>query len=454
MNRQIPILAGLCCVIAVATVLVSGQTGITAKSNLVGNTSFNGISKEEIEMLLTDVGKTNPKVLEHLAADPEMRKLQIESLKQLLALASQAQRDGIASNPTNRQELDNIRAEVLAVNYDREVNKGKSDLPAFGYITEGQVAGYWAEDGRAGTGGKPTHEAEFGDFLSAKIEILRASDPTMKDREASKDEIAQARAVFAKTRIYKSEFDQNVRAGKLPKLFIAKANLQVKLQQAQFLARLYSQKIVDQAKVTHDEISKYIAEHPEFDTASKKAKAEQILKRARAGEDFAALANEFSEDPGNKGANGEPLGGIYTDVPVGRMVPPFEQAALALEPGQVAPNVVESDFGYHIIKLEKKGAVKDPAGHPTQIYDVRHILIATTYKDPSDENGPDMPVKDYVRNMLETDREKQLIDKIVAESNIQVPEDFTVPGAVAPQPPKTVKKAPVTKKRPVKTRRR
>ncbi|HOK94870.1 MAG TPA: peptidylprolyl isomerase [Anaerohalosphaeraceae bacterium] len=88
--------------------------------------------------------------------------------------------------------------------------------------------------------------------------------------------------------------------------------------------------------------------------AKAKEKIEGILKRAKAGEDFAALAKEFSEDPGSKDTGGE-----YT-FPRGQMVKPFEDAAFALEPNQIS-DIVETQFGYHIIKLsEKIAAGKTP----------------------------------------------------------------------------------------------
>lgn len=404
-----------------------------------GSTSFNSISKEEVELLLADVAKVNPMVLKRFAEDPEMKKQQLENLKQLLAFASQAQREGLTNEPNNRQELKNIRSEVIAVNYDREINKDKGPMPPFGFITEDRVNAFWGQGEAAPQSfwanlknkvglGPQNNELEFQKFLETKVALLKESNPQMKDREISEEEKTQAKDIFAKIEIYEKEYEDKVDAGEIDKAFQDKVNLQVKLQQAQFLARIYSDKLAEKVKVTDEEIAKYIAEHPDLDTSQKKAKAEEILNRAKAGEDFAALANEFSEDPGNMDPKTqEKKGGLYADTPKGRMVPAFEQAALALEPGQVAPSLVETDYGYHIVKLEKKGEGKDPSGQPTETYDVRHILISTGYKDPKNPMGREEPVKNYVRRTLEEEKEKKLIDELVAANHVQIPEDFTVP---------------------------
>ncbi len=448
--------------ILVVVILAIGAGLVVWKNKIGGasNTSFNSISRAEIEMLLADVAKTNPAILKKLAEDPEMKKTQLENIKQLLAFASQAQKDGLAADPTNKQELDNIRHEIIAVNYDKEINKDKGPMPAFGFITEDQIKAYWGEDDQPKTGpgffgsikeklglvGTPdgrTHQAEFDDFLNAKIAVLKNSSPEMKDREVTAEEKTQARDIFAKIRIYRAEFDQKSSDGTLSADFIARANLQVKLQQAQFLARLYSDKATEQTKVTDEDIAAYIVAHPELDPAIKKAKAQEILNRAKTGEDFAALADEFSQDPGNKGPDGKGQGGLYKDVPKGRMVAPFEQAALALQQGQVAPELVETDFGYHIIKLERKlgpGGAKDakpvapaaPGAPPAsnETYDVRHILFSTGVKDPDKPDSPtnrEMPVKDFVRGKLEGEKEKKVIDDIVKANGVSVPDDFTVP---------------------------
>jgi len=80
--------------------------------------------------------------------------------------------------------------------------------------------------------------------------------------------------------------------------------------------------------------------------AKARAEADSILARIRSGEDFATLARQFSEDPGS-GAKGGDLG--YN--PRGRMVPEFDEVMFALEPGALS-DVVETKFGYHIIKAE------------------------------------------------------------------------------------------------------
>jgi hypothetical protein len=81
---------------------------------------------------------------------------------------------------------------------------------------------------------------------------------------------------------------------------------------------------------------------------SVRALADELQQRAASGEDFAALAREYSQDPGNAQSGGD-LGWFGRD----RMVKPFEEAAFALQPGEVS-DAVETPFGLHIIKMEER----------------------------------------------------------------------------------------------------
>ncbi|MBK6738955.1 MAG: peptidyl-prolyl cis-trans isomerase [Haliea sp.] len=79
------------------------------------------------------------------------------------------------------------------------------------------------------------------------------------------------------------------------------------------------------------------------------SRATGILARLEAGEDFGALASEYSDDPGSKQSGGE-LGFFAR----GRMVKPFEDAAFAMtKPGEIS-TPVKSDFGYHLIRYNER----------------------------------------------------------------------------------------------------
>jgi parvulin-like peptidyl-prolyl isomerase len=75
-------------------------------------------------------------------------------------------------------------------------------------------------------------------------------------------------------------------------------------------------------------------------------KMDGILARAKKGEDFAALAKEFTEDPGSK-----ETGGLYEDFSRGRMVKPFEDAAFSVPVGQIS-GIIETEYGFHVLKVE------------------------------------------------------------------------------------------------------
>src|SRR5262249_37242869 len=132
-------------------------------------------------------------------------------------------------------------------------------------------------------------------------------------------------------------------------------------------------------QVPEAEVEKYYTEHAkEFETPQQvhaahvlvsvpntggseaedktRAKVADVIRRAKAGEDFAKLAVEFSEDPGTKTKGGD-LGGISK----GDMVPTFEAAAFAMSKGQISAEPVRTPLGFHAIKaLDTRAAAKKP----------------------------------------------------------------------------------------------
>ncbi len=116
----------------------------------------------------------------------------------------------------------------------------------------------------------------------------------------------------------------------------------------------------------------------EEDKKAAKAKAENILKELKAGKDFAEAAKANSEDPGSKDNGGE-LGFFKK----GQMVPEFEKAAFEGKVGEVYPTLVETQFGYHIIKVTEKKS------DGTEVK-ASHILIKNI---PGEKTRADLKVK-------------------------------------------------------------
>jgi parvulin-like peptidyl-prolyl isomerase len=96
------------------------------------------------------------------------------------------------------------------------------------------------------------------------------------------------------------------------------------------------------------------APHTDAEALALIAKAQAELK---AGKSFAAVADEYTDDPSGKGKGGD-LGLIDATT---SFDPNFLKAALALKPGQVTPAPVKSRYGYHLIKIDSTSAAPTPA---------------------------------------------------------------------------------------------
>jgi len=217
-------------------------------------------------------------------------------------------------------------------------------------ITDADVENFFKEPGQE-------------DKLKQFIADAQARNPMMKGQQIPADQMQEIRQQFGQVLIAERK---GVAAGVDKQ---RKTQLQIMLQQARLLASMYEEEsLAKSVKASQAEIDEYMKAHPEeqvharhilisvksadapteegLDKTAARAKAEEVLKRVKAGENFEALAKEYSTDPGSKD-NGGDLGWFGR----GRMVPDFEKAAFALQPGQVS-EIVESPFGFHIIKVE------------------------------------------------------------------------------------------------------
>lgn len=144
--------------------------------------------------------------------------------------------------------------------------------------------------------------------------------------------------------------------------------------------------------------------------AAKHKKAEDLLKRARAGEDFAKLAKENSDDPGSRDKGGE------YQFARGQMVPEFEAAAFSLKTNEVS-DIVTTQYGYHIIKLSEKIPAKK-------------VELAKVSSE----------IKDYLKQQQMQSRQQDLqtfLEKLKKDSHVEILDESLKPtetaGADAPQ---------------------
>lgn len=141
---------------------------------------------------------------------------------------------------------------------------------------------------------------------------------------------------------------------------------QMAMAKQQIMRGIYIQREIDKQisdsdlKAKYDEAIGKAPDTKEIKAAhilvADKEKAQELIKKLKDGEDFAKLAAENSADPGNKDKGGELGWFAKTD-----MVPAFSEAAFAMSKGEVSKEPVETQFGWHVIKVEDERTRAKPA---------------------------------------------------------------------------------------------
>jgi parvulin-like peptidyl-prolyl isomerase len=349
------------------------------------------LTAQDMQMLAED---QPAQMRARLAVDETARKEFAQDVRRLLAVAEEAAAHGLDRAPDMKRQLEFQKASVIA-QYYLEQQGGGGKAPE---ITDAEVEEFFKQ---------PVNQHKFDQIIAD----AKSKDPQFANQEIPAEQLAMLKNRLGKIYIAeKKAIDQGF--DKKPEV-----KLQMVLQHARVLAQKYAMDTLkSKMEATDEEVTAYLASHPELDTDKKnREKAEEVLKRLRAGEDFAKLAQEFSSD-GSKDKGGD-LGWFGR----GDMVPEFEQATYALKPGEIS-NVVQSKFGFHIIKLdERKTETKD--GKSEEMVHARHILISDTAGNPF---GPPQTSRDRAKAEIEKEKGKKVLDEIVARSHVKVAENYQV----------------------------
>lgn len=204
-----------------------------------------------------------------------------------------------------------------------------------------------------------------------------------------------------------SELRRNFANEKAFKEALAKAGLDEAKLREQLRTQALTQGLIDKLakdiKISEAELKRYYDQNKEqfkdkagvhawhilFEEKDKD-KAKEVLDQVKAGSDFKALARKHSKDPGSASKGGD-LGWPTTPY-----VPEFQKALDELEPGETYPDIVKTQFGYHIIKVVEKRA---------------------------ERQRPFKEVKDEIRGLMKQQRQAQAfndhIEKLRKEAKIE-----------------------------------
>jgi hypothetical protein len=350
------------------------------------------LTKHDMEFVFQEM--LPPQAQQMIASNPEEKKKLVDQLKKILAVAQVAEREGYAQRP----EIESQIAFQTDMSLNQAYRKKNPDMK----VGEDQINAYYQ-----------AHPNDFDAFLQA--DPRRAQQAQGPRREDLKKQFGEFKVVADLARKEKLDQDDAIR-------------LQVLIDRSQILRNAYltdldknAEKLVSDAEIEQyyndhkDEFEKVRVRHiligtqaPPGGDPSKvlskdeaRKKAQSVLERAKKGEDFVKLVEENSDDPGSKSKGGE-----YEFARKSGMVQPFEDASFNLKPGEIS-DLVETDFGFHIIKLEE-----------------RRVAQAT-----------EQDTRQEIIEKMKQEKIEARINEIAQASSVEVPEDFdATPKPVEAQP--------------------
>lgn len=217
--------------------------------------------------------------------------------------------------------------------------------------------------------GAPISETQLNDMKSNILDGMINEELLYQEAQAQGVSASESE-VEEQIQQYKGQYGDEGFAQALANAGMNEDQLRDEISRSLTIQQLLEQEVTSGIEVTDDEVRTFYEENTQMfeqsesvkashilidtrDAETEEAKqealsrAEDLLDQVEGGADFAELAREYSEGPSASS------GGSLPQFSRGEMVPPFEEAAFALEPGETS-DIVETRFGFHIIRVEEK----------------------------------------------------------------------------------------------------
>ncbi len=404
MNKNTFIILLIVVTVIGASAFIWRVQDIRATEAILESEILRELTTEEIDLILKSQSDTG---VDELANTPEARTAFLKGIREYLALAAEARREGLTDDPKFKINFEYKKDLLLAGLYRAKLTQDQSSPYT---VPAAELDAVWTS---------PANEKQFDTDMKTMREIQAAVAHARGDgyspSKLQGESLAQARAKWAQTKILSAKAKGDSAFMAQPVIELRIRLLEAGILSADYLRRHWADKVT----ATPTEIAAYLKEHPEYDVSRKQEKAETALRRALSGEDFGALAGEFSEDRSTKSN-----GGLYENVEKGMLWTEVETAALGLQNGQVAPRLIETDTGFHIVKLENKTIAKAKDGSPVTKYSLRHILLQKNFEEPT--SNPDVPppfmtATEIAKSQVEQLKRNRLVDEIVQRNDISLP---------------------------------
>src|SRR5579863_3363932 len=357
----IGIFIGMIAISMLLYLVPQGPSTDTESSDVVAKVGDQTVTLAEVKQQLSDIERRNqvPKALESFYARQILTQL-------MYAKEIQYEANRLGITVTNEEIADRVKQilptafngdnPVSMDQYAQQVQRFNMTVPVFeDLIRKGLLEEKFQRLVTDGVSVGPSELLEQYRYQNEKVKLDYAViKPEDLEAKITPDE-AEIKAAYEKR---KSQYQ-------LPEKRVVEYALvdQIKLRQSIQISdddlKVKYQQDIQQYQVPN----RVHAQHILFMTVGKtdaevdeiKKKAEDVLKQAKKGTNFAELAKKYSEDPGSKDKGGD-LGWLLQ----GQTVPEFEKTAFSLQPGTIS-DLVKTQYGFHIIKvLEKENAHTKP----------------------------------------------------------------------------------------------